>query len=117
MESAPVLSPPEGLPKSEPIDVGNTVGSTMVYFTHRLLDFREAELTAVAEMSGIAPSDLELRQLSNDMPFSPLRLVSSLNDEQAKAIANRAVLVKVREREGLETVDILTCLVIHTTVR
>jgi hypothetical protein len=99
MSPSTVLPQPEGLPKSAPIDIETTVGSTLVYFTHRLLDFREAELTAVAEMFGISPSDLNLRQISNDMPFSPLRLVSNVSNDQAKRIADRAMLVKVREAE------------------
>ena len=70
-------------------------GATLVYFMHRLLDFREAELHALASMSGISREDLKQRKLPNDHDLSPLRVIAPLTRQQQEAICNRAVLVKV----------------------
>lgn len=74
----------------------DVAGATMVYFIHRLLDFREAELVAVADMLGVPAARLNIRRISNDLYFSPLRIVNAVSEEIAVAMANRAVLVKVR---------------------
>jgi hypothetical protein len=80
---------------SSPSCLLDVTGATMVYFIHRLLDFREAELLAVADMLGIPPASLNIRRISNDLYFSPLRIVHAVSEEMAVAMANRAVLVKV----------------------
>ena len=70
-------------------------GCTMAYMVHRLLDFREAELTAVADMHGVPASDLNLRTLPGDSTISPFRLVANVSTQQCNQICSRAVLTKV----------------------
>jgi hypothetical protein len=76
--------------------VGLARDRTLAYFLHRLLDFREAELQAVAEMYGVRSEDLQMRKLPGDCPVSPLRLVSGCSVEQLNQISHRSVLVRVR---------------------
>lgn len=73
-------------------------GATLVYFMHRLLDFREAELHALASMSGICRENLKQRKLPDDHDLSPLRVIAPLAREQQEQICSRAVLVKVCRR-------------------
>lgn len=70
-------------------------GATLVYFMHRLLDFREAELHALASMSGISQDELRQTKLPNDHALSPLRVIAPFARQQQEAICSRAVLVKV----------------------
>lgn len=70
-------------------------GATLVYFMHRLLDFREAELHALASISGISREALKQRKLPNDHDMSPLRVIAPCARKQQEEICSRAVLVKV----------------------
>ena len=71
-------------------------GATLVYFLHRLLDFREAELHALASMYGRTAESLKQRQFPQDHDLSPLRVIEPLESQQYQSICNRAVMVKVR---------------------
>lgn len=70
-------------------------GTTLVYFMHRLLDFREAELHSLASICGISRDELNQRKLPNDHDLSPLRIIAPLSSQQQEQICSRAVLVKV----------------------
>jgi hypothetical protein len=68
----------------------------MLYMTHRLLDMRESEVEALAEMHGVSssPGGLNLRLLPNDSVFSPLRMMDVPNELAACKIGRRSVLSK-----------------------
>ena len=100
-----LLPTPQGVPPAAPIDLQDTLGETLVLFTHRLLDFREAELQAVAERSGLPAAQLRLRPIANDMPHSPLRLAAAMSDAKARELADHAVLVKVPQLKSTPLPD------------
>lgn len=70
-------------------------GCTLAYMVHRLLDFREAELTAVADMYGIPGAALKMRTLPGDSTLSPFRLIDDVSAKQCNQICSRAILTKV----------------------
>lgn len=70
----------------------------LVYFLHRLLDFREQELTALAELAGApGPAMSACSGVPSDcVPLWPLLYVSLPSEAVARAITARAVLIRVR---------------------
>ena len=78
------------------VEVSNLAGRTLVYFIHRLLDIREAELLAVTGRLGQPEASASIGRISDDDAFSPLRVLGPMSDEKAAAIGREAVLVKVR---------------------
>eukprot|EP00897_Mesotaenium_endlicherianum_P009267 jgi/Mesen1/8369/ME000464S07765 len=65
----------------------------LCYFVHRHLDFRVAEIEALAGLAGIT-KPLQWRQLPGDHPDSPIHFVDLPSDEAARIIASRSMTMR-----------------------
>eukprot|EP00892_Ulva_mutabilis_P012672 jgi/Ulvmu1/9778/UM056_0018.1 len=72
----------------------NLYGGTLVYMVHRLLDFREAEFTAVANMCGVPAPDLVMQTLPGDSNMSPFRVAQGIARNKCSQICSRTILTK-----------------------
>jgi hypothetical protein len=82
-------------PKS-PVPKGSCDGQTfLVYFLHRLLDFRRPEFEAVAELCGVKGSQMSWHAPVGGDELSPFWYVTLPDEAVVKKICSRALLTKV----------------------
>ena len=84
-----------------PLELQCPYGCTLAYMVHRLLDFREAETAAIANMHGLSASDLNMRTLPGDSTLSPFRLIDGVSASHCAQICSRAMLTKARKPVSL----------------
>ncbi len=72
----------------------------LCHFLHRHLDFRRSELESLAALAGVGPLwwDAPL----GGQPLSPFWRVHLPNDDAARRVAERALLLKARRRSSLQ---------------
>jgi len=68
----------------------------LLYYLHRLIEFREQDLEAVAELHGLDAAQLNQRTLPGDPSWSPFRDADFPSVQAAVDIAQRALLLRVR---------------------
>ncbi|XP_015584030.3 tRNA (guanine(10)-N2)-methyltransferase homolog [Ricinus communis] len=63
-------------------------------FYHRLLDYRKPEVESLSQLFGVSESSLEWKLPQYHHPDSPFHFVNLPNEDIARNIANRSILVK-----------------------